>query len=113
MYLCDSSTFYETYTRNTLTYNDTIKDMQTQMDRLEEMSNKTNRLVEAIHSIAPELSKEKSFDEKTSKKKYRCPCRATRGISCWPCLQRKRIRRHKIMAQTNVQISDSPIESTL
>ena len=88
MYLCDSATFYEAYTTNTMTYNEIIKDMQTQMGRVED----------TINSIAARLGEDRPptegqiEDVKRKKKKRKCKCRS-RGAFCWRCLQRRRMRR--------------------
>ena len=87
MYLCDSATFYEAYTTNTMTYNEIIKDMQTQMGRVED----------TINSIAARLGEDRpptegQIEDVKRKKKRKCKCRS-RGAFCWRCLQRRRMRR--------------------
>ena len=93
MYLVDSNTFYETYTQNTLSYNGVIKDIQTQMNRLEEITNSTNRLVEAIHAIKtikPQPTESAGQKKKVIEEKDNQPKRTKRCVACWRCLQRRR-----------------------
>lgn len=97
LYLCDSNTFYETYTRNTLNYSNVIKDMQTQIQRMEDTGTRTNQLAEALYSMAPNLTNNESQGNEAQGKpkkirRRQCKCRCS-GVTCWRCLQRRRIRR--------------------
>lgn len=86
-YLCDSATFYEAYTNNTMTYHEIIKDLQVQMNRVEDTVNSISTSVK--EDIPPPT--EAQIDE-AKKKRRKCKCRS-RGAFCWRCLQRRRRRR--------------------
>lgn len=86
-YLCDTATFYEAYTSNTMAYHEIIKDMQAQMNRVEE----------TINSLATCVKEDKTPPTEGQigegkKKRRKCKCRS-RGALCWRCLQRRRMRR--------------------
>lgn len=86
-YLCDSATFYEAYINNTMTYHEIIRDLQVQLNRVED----------TINSIATSVKEGRApptegLIEEAKKKRKRCKCRSRRTL-CWRCLQRRRMRR--------------------
>ena len=101
-----------------MTYNEIFRNMNVHMDRLEEMIEQINKSVDEIRQLKttsdennyiengdkPDDSKKKV---KLTKKQLKCCC--YKYHRCWPCLQRRRIRK---MRKLNRQEQEEPDENS-
>lgn len=89
MYLCDSNTFYETYTKNTFHYNSTIQNFQLNLNNIEEMVNNTSQMVESLYQTQMEQQHAQRMQQEQEQHRNRRR-RPRQGL--WTLAQRRRLR---------------------